>query len=45
MVTRRAAWYRNKLKSVFGGAREHVDAGYIVFEAIRKSASYAAKSR
>ena len=41
IVTKREAWYRNKLRSVFGGSRAHNAGGYFVFEAIKKSASYA----
>ena len=41
MVTRRDAWYRNKLTAVFGGVRVHADDGYFVFEAVKKSESYA----
>ncbi|MFI4973902.1 MAG: class I SAM-dependent methyltransferase [Caulobacterales bacterium] len=41
MVTRRDAWYRRKLTAVFGGVRVHPAGEYFVFEAIRKSASYA----
>lgn len=43
MVTRREAWYRNKLTSLFGGVRVHRDGGYVVFEAVKKSGSYANK--
>ncbi len=41
MVTRRDAWYRNKLTSIFGAVRVHRDAGYLVFEATKTSTSYA----
>jgi 16S rRNA (guanine1207-N2)-methyltransferase len=41
MVTRRDAWYRNKLTAIFGGVRVRNDAGYFVFEAVKKSATYA----
>ena len=46
MVTKRSTWYRNKLRAVFGNAREHSVDGYCVFEATRKSGTYAnAKKR
>jgi 16S rRNA (guanine1207-N2)-methyltransferase len=41
MVTRREAWYRNKLSAIFGGVRVRPANGYVVFEAVKKSASYA----
>jgi 16S rRNA (guanine1207-N2)-methyltransferase len=41
MVTKREDWYRNKLKSIFGGVRVIRQNSYIVFEAIKKSDSYA----
>jgi 16S rRNA (guanine1207-N2)-methyltransferase len=41
MVTKREDWYRNKLKSIFGGVRITRQNSYIVFEAIKKSDSYA----
>ena len=41
MVTKREDWYRNKLKSIFGGVRVTRQSSYIVFEAIKKSDSYA----
>ncbi len=41
MVTKRGPWYANKLRSVFGGVRAIETNGYFVFEAIRKSTSYA----
>ena len=44
MVTRRDAWYRNKLTSIFGGVRVQECGGYFVFEAVKKSANYASKS-
>lgn len=45
MVTRRDRWYRNKLTSIFGGARVVSQDSYFVFQAVRKSASYAKSSR
>ena len=41
MVTKRDTWYRNKLGAVFGGVRLHLVDGYYVFEAIKRSATYA----
>jgi 16S rRNA (guanine1207-N2)-methyltransferase len=41
VVTKRDTWYRNKLKSIFGGSRVHTVGGYFVFEAEKRSASYA----
>jgi 16S rRNA (guanine1207-N2)-methyltransferase len=41
MVTKREDWYRNKLKSIFGGVRVTTQNAYIVFEAIKKIDSYA----
>ena len=45
MVTKRKDWYKNKLISIFGGVRIHEIDGYYVFEAEKRSASYAGKSR
>jgi 16S rRNA (guanine1207-N2)-methyltransferase len=45
MVTKREVWYRNKLTSIFGGTGVRRDADYFVFEATRKSASYANRPR
>ncbi len=41
LVVKRRDWYFNKLKSVFGGARVRLADGYFVFEAERRSRSYA----
>ena len=41
MVTKRDDWYRNKLTAIFGGVKARQVDGYWVFEATRKSASYA----
>ena len=41
MVTKRHVWYRNKLRAIFGSVREHLVAPYVVFEAIKRSSSYA----
>jgi 16S rRNA (guanine1207-N2)-methyltransferase len=45
MVTRREAWYRNKLDGIFGGVRVHAADGYFVFEARKKSLTYAAPAK
>lgn len=37
MVTKRRAWYENRLKAVFGGVRVREQAGYFVFEAQKRS--------
>lgn len=44
MVTKRDAWYRNKLRSIFGKVQVHEEAGYFVFEAKKSSATYANRS-
>ena len=41
LVTKRKTWYLNKLRSVFGGARVHQLDSYLVFEAVKKSFTYA----
>lgn len=38
MVTKRLAWYRNKLSSVFGGVKIQELNGYYVFIAEKRSA-------
>lgn len=43
MVTKRLDWYRNKLRSVFGGVRVQEIDGYYVFTAERRSLQYAKK--
>jgi 16S rRNA (guanine1207-N2)-methyltransferase len=43
LVTRRRPWYENKLRSIFGGCRVREVDSYFVFEAIKKSATYAAQ--
>lgn len=40
-VTKRDKWYRNKLRTVFGGVRLRELNDYSVFCAVKKSASYA----
>ena len=41
MVTKRRAWYRNKLSAIFGGVRIREIDGYFVFEAEKRDARYA----
>ena len=41
LVTQRELWYRNKLRSIFGSAKEHDVAPYRVFEAVKRSTRYA----
>ena len=41
MVTKRRAWYRNKLIAIFGGVWIHEVDGYCVFEAQRRDMRYA----
>ena len=41
MVTKRRAWYENKLRSVFGGCRVEEADGYFVFTAEKRDAAYA----
>jgi len=41
MVTKRKTWYSNKLRSIFGSVRVRVVDNYFVFEATKKSMSYA----
>jgi 16S rRNA (guanine1207-N2)-methyltransferase len=41
MVTKREDWYRNKLKSIFGGVRVKRQNAYFVFEATKKTDTYA----
>jgi 16S rRNA (guanine1207-N2)-methyltransferase len=43
MVTKRQDWYRNKLRSIFGSVRVHSRDGYFVFEAVKKSFTYASR--
>jgi 16S rRNA (guanine1207-N2)-methyltransferase len=43
MVTKRDAWYRNKLTAIFGGVRGNAVDGYVVFEAVKTSGNYANK--
>jgi 16S rRNA (guanine1207-N2)-methyltransferase len=40
MVTKREDWYRNKLRSIFGGVQVTRQNAYFVFEAIKKSGTY-----
>jgi 16S rRNA (guanine1207-N2)-methyltransferase len=41
MVTKRDAWYRNKLTAIFGGVKAEAVDGYWVFEAVKKRVAYA----
>lgn len=41
IVTKREAWYRNKLCGIFGGVRVCLTGSYFVFEATKKSRTYA----
>lgn len=43
MVTKRLAWYKNKLSSVFGGVKVHEINGYYVFLAEKRAAAIAGK--
>jgi 16S rRNA (guanine1207-N2)-methyltransferase len=45
MVTRRAAWYRNKLVATFGRVAVHPVGSYVVFEATKRSTTYANAGR
>lgn len=44
LVVKRPDWYRNKLRSIFGGCRDEAIDGYHVLTAERRSASYHNKS-
>ena len=43
LVTKRKDWYLNKLKAIFGSAQVHARDSYFVFEAIKKSNTYASR--
>ena len=43
MVTKRKDWYKNKLIAIFGGVRIYEEDGYFVFEAQKRTATYASK--
>jgi len=45
MVTKRRDWYRNKLSAIFGGVRVREVDGYFVFEAEKRSTTYANRAR
>lgn len=45
MVTKRLDWYRNKLRSIFGGVKVQEIDGYYVFEAERRNLKYAKKGK
>jgi 16S rRNA G1207 methylase RsmC len=44
-VTKRKTWYQNKLRTIFGGARVHEMDSYFVFEAVKKSSTYANRAQ
>ena len=44
MVTRRKAWYKNKLTTIFGGTKISETDGYSVFIAVKKTRTYAKHS-
>jgi 16S rRNA (guanine1207-N2)-methyltransferase len=44
-VTKRRTWYHNKLRSVFGSVRVRELDSYLVFEAVKKSITYAARQK
>jgi 16S rRNA (guanine1207-N2)-methyltransferase len=45
LVCKRDAWYRTKLRAIFGNVQVNRDDGYIVFEATKTSTQYASKRR
>ena len=45
MVTKRRAWYENKLRAIFGGVKVRQIDGYFVFEAQRRREPYAKTKR
>jgi 16S rRNA (guanine1207-N2)-methyltransferase len=45
IVTKRKPWYQNKLRSIFGGVRVREKDSYFVFEAAKKSFTYANADR
>ena len=45
MVTKRKDWYKNKLIAIFGGVKIYEEDGYFVFEAQKRSMSYAGKKK
>ena len=42
-VTKRKPWYQNKLRSVFGSVRIREVDSYLVFEAVKRSFTYASR--
>ena len=44
-VTKHRTWYHNKLRSVFGRVRVREVDSYLVFEAVKKSFTYASKEK
>ena len=45
IVTKRKPWYENKLRSIFGGVRVRELDSYFIFEAAKKSFTYANADR
>ena len=45
LVCKRDAWYRNKLRAIFGNVQVNRDDGYVVFEATKSSTQYANRLR
>lgn len=45
MVTKRRAWYENKLKAIFGGVKTREIDGYFVFIAEKRKMEYASKAQ
>lgn len=45
MVTKRKAWYQNKLTAIFGGVKVWEIDGYYVFMSVKKSSTYANANR
>lgn len=45
LVTKRKSWYKNKMKSIFGGVRIWEKDGYYVFMSVKNSRTYANRSK
>jgi len=45
MVTKRKDWYKNKLIAIFGGVKIYEKDGYFVFEAQKRTPTYAEKKK
>ncbi len=45
MVTKRKDWYKNKLIAIFGGVKIYEKDGYFVFEAQKRTPTYAGKKK